>query len=123
MVREFVSEDYELIRTWYAQHGQEAPPYDVLPTYGLIDDKKACGFLITTDSCVGILEFFIGNPRINNSERRSAIDIIVEGLISRGTAIGLKYFQCSTQIAAVRERALKHDFKYVGEYGVYAKGT
>lgn len=121
MVKEFVQEDYDVIRRWYAQHGKPAPPYDVLPTYGLIDTKIACGFLITTDSSVGILDFYISNPISKRSDRSYALDKITSGLIDHGKRLGLRYFQCSTQVEAIRERAKEHGFEYVGEFSLFSR--
>lgn len=122
MVREFVESDYDTIRRWYLLHDQTAPPFETLPSYGLIDDSVAAGFLITTDSTVGLMDFYISNPKASKKDRDRVLDLITIGLINRGNEIGLKYFQCTTQVSAVKNRAIKNGFRYMGEYSLFARG-
>lgn len=119
MVKQFERGDYEEISNWYEKWGSPTPPYDSLPTNGLIRKGIAAGFLVTTDSSVGILDFYISNRFADRNERNKTLDEITKRLIALGLRQGLKYFKCDTQIDAIKDRAKKHGFKHIGEFSSY----
>lgn len=116
---EYNDSNYAEIKEWYESWLLGVPPKDSLPEYGLIIPAVAAGFLITTNCKLGILEFFISNPRVSNYERHLALDQIVPALIQHGMDIGLKYFKCDTQISSLRIRAERIGFDYIGEFSTF----
>jgi hypothetical protein len=116
MVEEFCQDDYPALCEWYAAWGQLPPPLDLLPTFGLVAEDVAAGFLIVTDCNLALLEFFISNPKKTSVERNQALDEITDGLLEYGKSIGITNFKADTQIAKIKERAMNHGFKYIGEF-------
>jgi hypothetical protein len=117
MVKDFVLErDYNTIARWYESHNQPVPAQDVLPTFGLIDDKAAAGFLIVCDCNLGILEFYITDPESTKSRRDHALDEITTELLKYGRAIGIRNFKCDTEVDAIAKRAEKFGFRHVGSF-------
>jgi hypothetical protein len=122
MVNVYEAKDYETLFRWYRLHALPVPPQDLLPKFGLIDPQVAAGFLITTDSGLGIIDFYISNPESKTKERDQVLSLITDGLLSHGRKIGLKYFQCTSQIPSVKNRAVRHGFQYLGEYSFFYRG-
>ena len=122
MVRRFVHKDYEDLASWYAAHNKPVPKLEDLPNYGLIEPNIGAGFLILTDANIGFIEYYISNPDSTKEERDLALDAITDGLIEYGRKFGLKYFKCDTQLPSIESRALKHNFKYIGEFKTYFLG-
>lgn len=116
---EFKDTHYDEIKEWYEAWLLVPPPKDSLPGYGLIVPGVAAGFLIWTDAKIGILEFFISNPRITPYQRSLALDELVPALIQHGMNTGLKYFKADTQISSVKMRAERSGFDYIGEFSTY----
>lgn len=116
MVNEFVRDDYPQLCKWWLNRGMPIIPYDVLPTYGLIGKDVAAGFLISTDSSVAILDFFISNPVSDRCERDKILDKITRGLIARGKQQGFKVLKADTSIKSIAERAKKHGFECIGRF-------
>lgn len=110
---------FDVMNTWWEAHGQRAIPIDMIPTYGLFVPRVAAGFLIATDCNLGILEFFVTNPKAQPMMRDIALDKITSGLIKYGESIGITNFKADTQITRIKERAEKHGFKYLGEFSNY----
>lgn len=120
MVKEFDQNiHYRMLCAWWESRGLPIIPIDMLPTYGLIVDQIAAGFLIVTDCNLGFLEFYITNPESDKSKRDIAIDKITSALIRYGQAVGISNFKCDTQIPAIRDRAEKFGFKFIGQFSNY----
>lgn len=107
---------YAEICEWYNEHNLRAPGLEVLPEYGLIIRDLAAGFLIWTDCGLGILEFFISNPKSNKKERDLALDLITRGLMDHGAEMGLHYFKCASDRPQIIARAERFGFKNVGQF-------
>ena len=122
MVREFeLSKDYETVYRWWVLHEQNPIPEDALPTYGLIDQEVAAGFLLVTDSTVGFLDFYVSNPQSNPKDRGRVLNMITQGLIEQSRKMGIKYLHCSSALPAVKNRAMKHGFEYIGEFSFFSR--
>lgn len=122
MARQFYPDDYNQIKEWFLAHNIEAIPKELLPINGLIVDGLAAGFLITTDNGVGILEFFISNPKSDSGLRDTALDLIIEGLLERAKTLGLKFVMARTDHDAVKRRAYKFDFINHGRFDSFSRG-
>jgi len=61
-IREYTDEDYTTLYQWWCLRGMVPIPEDALPSFGLIHDNVAAGFLIATDSAVGILRVLYFKP-------------------------------------------------------------
>jgi hypothetical protein len=109
-------EHYKEICEWYDEHGLRAPGPDMLPKHGAIVRGLAAGFLILTDANLGILEFYISNPKAGPRERDLALDLITRALLDLGEEYGITNFKADTKIPAIVKRAERFDFKKVGTF-------
>lgn len=116
MVKEFTEHNYAEFCLWRQAWGLNKIDLDCLPSYGLVVENVAMGFLILTDCNVGILDFFITHPLSEKKIRDDALDEIVNGLLKHGSELGLKNFKADTQIKAIKLRAEKFGFEYIGDY-------
>lgn len=117
MVEEFKEKPhFKIISDWYKGYGLAPIPLDCIPTFGLIDPKVAAGFLIVTDCNLGLLEFFISNPKSLKADRDKVLDQITADLISYGKSIGITNFKADTNIESIKKRAIKHGFEYIGDF-------
>lgn len=110
---------YETICKWWEARKLPIIPLDSLPTFGLIFPDVAAGFLIVTDSNLGIFEFFVSNPESAPETRDAALDLIVEDLLKYGQSLGISNYMADSQIKAVQARAEKFGFKHVGDFPRY----
>lgn len=66
----------DMVRKWGETHQFPLPPYDMLPSTGFMVEDKACGFLYTTNSKIGWLEWVFSNPEKTKEERKEALDLL-----------------------------------------------
>ena len=116
MVREFDEDDFDAFIEWHHQRGIRAVALDALPSYGLVVENIAMGFLVSTDTEMAILDFFITNPETSKVVRDQALDEIVMGLLRYGDEQGFTTFKCDTQLTAIADRANKFGFQFIGDY-------
>lgn len=121
MVREYDDDEhYEMIKSWWDARKSPHISQDMLPAYGLVVEGVACGFLITTDCNLGILEYYTSNPDAPKDVRGEALDQITNGLIEYGISVcGITNFKADTDAQPIRERAAKLGFGYVGELSTF----
>ena len=118
----YKSEHYHQIYNWCMVRDMVVPPRWILPETGIIVPYVAVGFLILTNTKCGILDFFISNPLSDKKERDQALDLITINLIELSIDMDLKMIACNSQHPAIKERALKHGFNFLGNYSSFEKG-
>lgn len=121
MLRQFHESDYLTIASWMEQRGQLPIHKDMLSGTGLIVDNVACGFLIQTDSALGILEYFISNPYSDETKRREALNEITYALILTAKREEIRMLVCNTNIGSIKRLAGDMGFQYTGEYSTFCK--
>lgn len=121
-MRAYKPEDYHMIYSWCMIRDMNLPPKWILPETGIIVDYVAVGFLILTNNKCGILDFFIGNPLSDKKERDQALDGITTNLIELSIDMGIKMLVCNSQHPAIKDRAMKHGFNFIGNYACFEKG-
>ena len=120
MVKKFdFNKHYRMLCSWWAKRDMAPIPEDMIPTFGLVVDNIAAGFIIVTDCNLGFLEFYISNKDAQKIERDLALDLITRGLMEHGQEMGISNFKCDTQIHAIKKRAEKFGFKNIGEFSNY----
>lgn len=103
--RLFSQGDYEEIKRWYLGHGETPPDEGWLPRHGRIVPEVAAGFLYTTDSKIGFLDAFIGNPGARAREVKQAIEEILIALAEDAKQAGLTVVFGNTKHASIAEIA------------------
>ncbi len=96
------------INTWYKARDQYMLKPDWIPPQGLIVPGIAAGFLIRTNTNIGILEHFVTNPAASKKDRRLAIDMIASRLISAGKSMGMLGFLALSSHPAIFALCEKH---------------
>lgn len=85
-----------MLATWWKAHKWPVIPAVTLPATGVViysdKDVPVCaGFLYTTDSVLGILEWVVSNPAFDEKPARSeAVDLLIEELLWRAKHRGIK---------------------------------
>ena len=117
----YAHEHYSQIKEWFALRELPVPSHHSLPTNGFIVPGVAAGFIYLTDSDVSILDCFISNPLTTDVDRDEALDSIAKHLIACAELHDTKILVCSTDIDAVRKRALQLNFIDTGRHYQLAK--
>jgi len=81
---------YEEIRRWWQGWKWEPVPLESLPENGVIIPGFAVGFLYKTDSNIAWLEWIVANPEADKSQRRQAVEIVIEYLTGKAKELGFK---------------------------------
>lgn len=96
-------------------------PQGYLPASGFIVDGVAVGFVLFTNSAIGILDYFISNPEVEFSERSEAISKITESLLILAKTSGCKAIKCETQSLSIELKAKHFGFKETGLFKSFFK--
>lgn len=120
-VRVFKPEDFELIKPWYEARGLEMPNRKLYPTTGGIVDGVAAGFLLLTDSCLGIIDGYISNPDTRRVDRYEALIGITNHLISQAHVMGCTVVKCDSKIPSIKRLAEFLGASITGEYTSFQK--
>jgi hypothetical protein len=95
-IRRLNDEDYStLVKWWDAWPKWQAPAKDFLPNLGFIVEKNnigiVAGYLYTSNSKVGFLEWVISNPEYRESDRKDAITLLIQAIEQVLKDQGFKY--------------------------------
>lgn len=121
-MRVYENADYSQVSKWCFLRDISAPPKWSIPETGLIVDDVAVAFLIVTNNHIGILDFFISNPLSDKHMRNRALERMSIALIELAADMHLKQILCNSQHPAMKERAIRHGFDFVGEFSCFQKG-
>jgi len=101
-------EDYEKIQEWWTKQKWTPVPQDMLPDLGIIvsiDDKDVCaGFLYTSNSLTGWMEWIIADPETTKEERAKALEELIDNLLTLSKLKGKKYIVTSILHPKLMER-------------------
>ena len=97
--RQLKEEDWETLQKWWSAWPKwKAPPKDFLPdngTGGLMVEKDnkpiVAGFLYITNSKGVLLEWIVSNPEYRESDRDSAIELLISSAEDFVKNIGCKF--------------------------------
>lgn len=109
------------INNWMRARGHKNLDLDFVPPQGFIFPGVAAGFMITTNTCVGILEHFTSNMHAREEERAKALDLIAEKLISAGKSSGLRMFLAMTKHPNILGLCKKHEFSELHGLRVFGR--
>jgi hypothetical protein len=121
-VRAYRDEDFDELASWYEAWGQKVPKKEFLPSLGYIAEGVAAGFMYNVENKLGLIDFYISNPKSKTSMRDSALDHITRLLICDAGFKNLKAVTTTTKLQAIKERAKKHNFDNIGECTMLFRG-
>lgn len=96
-----------MVGKWLTKHSFPLPPKDLLPDIGFLVDDAACGFLYTTNSKLGWVEWVFSNPEKPKEDRAAALDVVFKLLENVANQVGITALFSAASIpgyAAVLER-------------------
>jgi len=115
-MRTYKISDYETISFWFKKRGMSAPLRSDLPFIGLIEDSIAAGFLIKTDTNMGIIDFYVSNPDCSFMQSGRALDEITQGLLEIAAKEGMTRVLCTTQKNSIARLAIANGFNSQGQF-------
>lgn len=122
MIRKFdISKDFIIIQEWFRSWRLAVPEMASLPKHGFIDDNHAAGFLVSTDTNICYLDFFISNPDLSKDSRDPILDKIVVELMILADQLGFKYIKFETNNLSIAERGLEKGFMNLGNFDSFAR--
>ena len=123
MLRSYSPQDYEEVSGWWRARDQKPVPRWALPPTGLIAPGLAAAFLYNTDSALAWLGWSTTNPSADKTERRKALDEIIEALVLQAAERGYKVVFTTTDHPRLAEAYRAAGFGE-GDVGVtqYMKG-
>lgn len=93
-VRQFRVEDHKEIAEWWRKRKWDVIPLEALPVTGVVvfeDGKNICaGWLYTTGTAFGWLEWIVTNPEAGLKQRAEAVRKVIETLKGMALAHGVK---------------------------------
>lgn len=119
--RYFAEKDIDQIQDWLSQRNLPAIPGDYLPVSGFIVEGVAVGFILFTNSSLGIFDYFISNPKADLKDRSQAISDITESLLLLAKTSGCKAIKCSTRVDSIEEKARHFGFQETGLFKSFFK--
>lgn len=106
-----LEKDLPEISVWWVEQNWTPIPKSLLPKTGFIIDNYAAGFLYTTDSDFGVMEWIIANPNTKKEIRREALDLLIKALLEEADNKNIKAIFTSAEHKGLIERYKKHGFK------------
>jgi len=99
MLRRYTHFDYGIITEWARARQFPVLPQEFLPATGLIHEGHCVGFLYGTDSKICWMEWIISNPNSKSSERNTAMNELLDGLIEEAKRQGFLIMFSSVEAA------------------------
>lgn len=94
-IRRLNDEDYSTLVKWWESWNWPIIPKDFLPNLGFIVEKNnigiVAGYLYTSNSKVGFLEWVVSNPEYRESDRKDAITLLIQAVERVLKDQGFKY--------------------------------
>lgn len=97
-----------MINDWVSQWEQAPLKSSHLPKRGFLVDDVACIFLIKTDCQVGLIDFFISNPKTTEEVRKQAFDLLWPMLENEARKLKLQKLIASTPVIKVMGLAMHY---------------
>ena len=116
ILKEFKAEEhFETVASWWKFWRWNAHPTPaVLSDIGYIVEKDGldlcAGWLFTTNSVIGSMEYIIGNPFVDKDVRSDALDFLIECLFQRNLKEGKLVFMTNIKNESLAKRLVKLGF-------------
>lgn len=121
MVRRVRDEDIEPILSWIEKRKNIKPEPWAFSNTGFIAPGIACGFLYTTNSGFGMLDFFISNPDAKKRDIHKSINLITISLIDLAKKKQIKFLGFSTQYRSIEKMGKKFGFTNNGMQNTFSR--
>lgn len=107
--------DYETYKSWWDGWGKKAPERDLLPTTGCVVLKEGkpvfAGFVYTSNSKLGWIGFFCGDPKASARTRVGAMVYAIEFLESTAQVMGLRALMAFSDQPAITKVMHRRGYK------------
>lgn len=104
----FQAEHYPVVCDWWTRHKFGVIPAALLPTRGLVvqlDDVLVCaGFLYSTDSGMGWIEFVVASPDVKKRVVSMCLDQLLCDLVELSKEIGQRCLFTSSNLKGLIKR-------------------
>ena len=120
--RRFKASDYETMCKWLMGHNMPPVAVELIPQTGFIVDDVAMGFYYKTDSALGMVDFYIGNPEASKEDRAEGLQIVLDNLMKDAKESGIKYMVGYTKYTSLARHAEKNGFKKTGPCFTFIRG-
>lgn len=104
-------DDLPEINLWMRGWDKNNIQAQMVPPQGFIEPGVACGFMISTNSHVAFLEYFIVNPKAGKVARMIALDTIADLLIKAAHGGGVLQIYAMSSHPTIYKLCEKHKFK------------
>jgi hypothetical protein len=121
MIRDYFPEDYSMISRWLSLRDGAIIPEWSLPTTGFVVPNVACGFILIMSNKCAVMEFFISNPEIDKEIRQQAFDSIIKKLELSAKELGVKLLLANSNITAIQDMAIRHEYECTGSFMSFKK--
>lgn len=110
MIVAFTPSDYELLNSWWKDHGWTSPGLDMLPPTGFIVNNVCAAFLYKTDSPIAWMEFIISDKKADKDIKDKSLDILVDVIIEEAKKSNFKIVFTSSNHSNLISRLKKHNY-------------
>lgn len=101
---------YEEANSWGRKHNFPLPGREYLPDIGFVVPGLAVGFLYTSNSKIGWVEWVFGNPEASKDDRAQAIDLVIKLIEYCAKDLGIEALFSSSGSPAYQSVLERHGF-------------
>lgn len=113
-IKPYNKSQYAILDSWWKAHNWPSITESLLPSIGFIVwqgiQPLTAGFLYTTNSKFGVVEWVISNPLSDRIERDAALDLLIDQLIKTASELNIDTLFTTTKHAKLIERYKSHEF-------------
>jgi hypothetical protein len=99
IVRDYSSKDYPTAVKWWQARAWPPVPEIALPATGVIVEDYCVGFIYKSDSAISWVEWIVSNPDTDKNERDTAMNLLIDNLITKAKSMGAQIVFTSTSAA------------------------
>jgi hypothetical protein len=110
--RRFKDSDFDSVIGWLDKRQTPRFKRSFLPKRGWIVDDVGVIFLLKSDCKIGVLDFFVTNPEIDQEIRLQACDLLIQEAEKEAKKIGFEMVVGHTKILKVQALGIRYGFVY-----------
>lgn len=104
-----------LVTSWGKKHNFPLLPKEFLPNIGFMVGDTACGFLYSTNSAMGWVEWVFTNPEKSKEERKEAINMLFDLIEVAAQELKVKALFSAAANPAYAQILKRHGFEKTDE--------
>lgn len=120
-VRHVTESDFSLIDHWHISRGFPSIKKPLYPNVGFIVDGLAAAWIMQTDCKVALVENIATNPDADKEERKIALEMILQELVSFAKMNGYLYLVGFSKLEVIKEYACTIGGESLGSVMMYGK--